>query len=68
MIHLKPTYFELRTDTAQNNPNYNGDSIESINEGDTKLITSTFIEQTIGHLGKEFRRVQWAVICPKMQA
>lgn len=45
--------------TVPKSPQYSGDSIESIDEDNTKLMISTFIEQTIGHLGKEFRGIQW---------
>lgn len=45
--------------TTPRNPYYSGDSIESINEDDTKLMISTFIEQSIGYLGKEFRGIGW---------
>jgi len=41
------------------NPDYTGDSIESIDEDNTKQMMATLIHSTLYHLGMAFRQVLW---------
>lgn len=45
--------------TVQKNPTYSGDSMESVDEDNTKQMISTFIHTTLYHLGRDFRRISW---------
>jgi hypothetical protein len=45
--------------TVPKNPDYSGDSIESIDEDNTKQMIRTFIHSTLYNLGSEFTRIPW---------
>ena len=45
--------------TIPKNPVYSGDSIESIDEDNTKQMIRTFIHTTLYHLGRDFRGMSW---------
>lgn len=45
--------------TVPKNPVYSGDSIESIDEDNTKQMIRTFIHTTLYHLGRDFRGISW---------
>jgi len=47
--------------TVPKNPAHSGDSIESVDEENTKQMIRTFIHTTLSHLRKDFRRISWAL-------
>jgi hypothetical protein len=46
--------------TAQKDPYYSGDSVETIAEDNTKIMISTFIQQIVARLGDNFRLISWS--------
>jgi hypothetical protein len=51
--------------TVPKNPVYSGDSIESIDEDNTKQMIRTFIHSTLYQLGRDFREISWPVYAQK---
>ena len=64
---VRPTSSQMERDiprtpdqpTVPKNPNYSGDSIESINEDNTKQMITTLIRTIISLLGTDFRQISW---------
>lgn len=45
--------------TVSNNPDYSGDSNQSTGEDNPKAMTSTFVERSLGILGRGFLNIPW---------
>ena len=45
--------------TVPKNPAYSGDSVESIDEDNTKQMIKTFVQTTLYSLGPDFIRIPW---------
>ena len=51
--------------TRPKKPNYSGDSVESVNEDNTKRMVGAFIETILYLLGRDFEQITWASYCQK---
>lgn len=45
--------------TQSKNPDYSGDSIESVNEDNTKRMIGAFVETILDLLGRDFEQLTW---------
>ena len=53
--------------TAPKNPDYSGDSIESIDEDDTKKMINNFIDTILGQISPELGKVSWPLYTERCQ-
>ena len=51
--------------TRPKNPNYSGDSVESVNEDNTKRMVGAFVETILYLLGRDFEQITWASFTQK---